>query len=445
MIGLVIAVSSFAALFRDLGLSAAAVQKGSLTHQQMTNLFWLNVMMGAVLMVLMAASSPLVAVFFDNSDLRNLTLLLSVKFLLNSLGTQHGALMQRNLEFGKRAFATIGGSVVTLIISVLLAFKGLSYWSLAWGSLAGSLTTTVLLFFLSSFRPGRWTGLESLKPLLRFGMNVTAFDFINYFHRNTDTFLIGKFYGEESLGLYNRAYQLLMLPIVRIRGPINSVAFPVLSRLQDKPDAFRRFFRKIIYLLAVTSMPLVALLFLVSHDLIYVTLGKAWLEAAPIFSFLSLTAFIQPVASLRGMVLMATGQSKRYLNWGIVNAVLVTIGFLIGISWGAVGVAISYAVVNYLLLFPSVIYVFEKTPLELSDFFKPIAFPVTSSLITIIICHVSFGFFDGMNEWEVWLRLLISICSFCGVWLLIMLCFTKSRQEFLSIPLLLRSLKPKKS
>lgn len=404
MMAMVLAIIAFAGLFRDLGLSAAAVQKGSLNQAQMSNLFWLNVAMGAGLTGLLAAASPVVGWFYGKPELGPLALLLSTTFLIGSAGTQHGALMQRNMQFGRRAVTNIAGSLVTLVVSIILALQGWGCWALAWGAIVGSATTTAMLFALSSFRPGWWTRGAGMRSMLKFGANITAFECVNYFHRNLDNILIGKFWGPDMLGFYSRAYALLMFPITQIRGPVNAVAFPALSRLRNDPQAFRSYYRNVAGLLAMASMPLVAFLFLTSMPLIEIVLGNRWAGISPIFSILAITAFIQPTAGLRGLVLLSMGNGRRYLNWGILNAVSVCIGFVIGLPWGAIGVAASYAIVNYAILYPSLLMAFKDTPLKPGDFFEPIAAPALASVVAAAGCHLlvfTTGWAARLAVWEV--------------------------------------------
>ena len=148
------------------------------------------------------------------------------------------------------------------------------------------------------------TSDKSLGEILKFGASVTGFDLANYFHRNMDNVLIGKVWGTVELGFYNRGYQLLMLPISAIRNPINAVAFPTLSKIQDSPMEYRAYFRKMVNVLAFVSMPVTAFLFVRSKEIVELALGPKWGEVTPLFSVLALTAFIQPVASLRGVVML---------------------------------------------------------------------------------------------------------------------------------------------
>lgn len=441
VIAMVMAVTALAGLFRDIGLSSAAIQKKDLTRAQQSNLFWLNVAMGTLLTILVGTASPLVAWFYDKPELLWVTVSLSSTFLIGSLGTQHGAMLVRNMQFGRKAVAGITGSLVMLATAFAFAINGYSYWSLVWGNIAGGFTTTVLLFALSPFRPGAMAKGTGIRDMLKFGANITAFDFVNYFHRNLDNLLIGRFWGTGTLGLYSRAYQLLMFPINAIRGPINAVAFPAMSRLQHEPSAYQIYYRRITGLLALLSMPLVAFLFLASRPLIEIALGTSWLGVAPIFSILAITAFIQPVASLRGIVLLSTGQGKRYLQWGIFNAVAVCIGFGIGIAWGAIGIAVSYAVVNYAILYPSLVLAFKHTPLEPRDFFEPVALPAVASFIAAAVCHFAVLTPLGVARHAPWLLLGLLGLLFCSTCLLVLWIVPSGRKDLLRLPLLISQLR----
>jgi PST family polysaccharide transporter len=385
IMAMVVAVTGFASLFRDLGLSSAAIQKKDLSDAQQSNLFWLNVIMGSLLTIIVALASPAVAWFYKKPELAPVTLALSVSFVIVALGTQHGADLVRSMKFTRRAVATIAGALVTLGVSVGFALHGYSYWSLVWGTLSGSVITTALLFKLSAFTPGRPTRRSGIGDMLKFGANVTGFDLVNYFHRNLDNILIGRFWGPDSLGLYSRAYQLLMFPIQTIRGPINAVAFPALSRLQDQPAAYRAYYRRVTAIVAFLSMPLCAFLFAVTKPAIELALGKQWIGVVPIFAVLALTGFIQPVASLRGLVMLSTQRGKAYFSWGVFNAVAVSVGFVCGIPWGAIGIAISYAVINYLILYPSLVLAFKDTPLQKGDFFRPLFRPAFASIFSAAV------------------------------------------------------------
>ncbi|MEN5101809.1 lipopolysaccharide biosynthesis protein [Stenotrophomonas sp. TWI809] len=383
IIAMIVAITAFMGLFRDMGLSTASIQKQSLQYVQVNALFWLNVLAGSVLSVATVLLAPALAWFYKKPEVTPVAVLMSVTFLVSSVGAQHAALMQRELRFLPKATADVAGAVVNFTLAVCLALLGYRYWSLAWGVVAGACVTTGLYFYGSKFRPGRPRRAEGLRDLLGFGANVTAFEVVNYFHRNLDNVLIGRVWGASALGLYSRAYQLMMLPIVSLRTPINAVALPVLSRLQNEPSRYRHYYCEIASLLGMLSIPLMLFLAINADDVVQVALGPGWSGVGPIFVLLALTGLIQPVASLRGLVLLSLGRTRKYLVWGVLNAAVVCLGFCIGVRWGGVGVAAAYAISNYLLLYPSIVFAFKESPLRVSDFFVTLARPVLAGLIAV--------------------------------------------------------------
>lgn len=344
--------------------------------------------MGFLLTGIVATASPLVASFYGKPELAAVTFCLSANFLIGSISSQHGAMLVRKMQFIRKAIATITGSLANLVVAIIFASKGYSYWALVWGTLTGSLITTTLLLTLSPFRPCLPTAGSGIREMLGFGANITAFDFVNYFSRNLDNILIGRFRGTQELGFYCRAYSLLMLPIVAIRSPIISVAFPVMSQLQDNPHAYRTYYRRVILVLSHLTMPLVAFLFISSETFIEVTLGAKWKNTSPIFSILAITAFIQSPLSVTGLIQLTLGRGKRYLYIGSAVAAFTSLGFCIGVSWGAIGVAIAYAITTYTSLLPVLLWAFKDTPLSLMDFFENIFRPGFVSTIAASITFV---------------------------------------------------------
>ncbi|NKF21887.1 lipopolysaccharide biosynthesis protein [Solimonas marina] len=430
VISMVLAFTAFANLFRDLGISAASIQRAGLTHGQMTNLFWLNVMAGLVLSLIVVAASPLVAWFYGRPELRAVTAVLSLTFLASSIGAQHSALLQREMRFSSKVTADVLGVVTTLIVSCVLALAGFGYWALAIGTIAGAMVTSAIYVVTSGFRPGLPRRDAEIRSIVGFGAHVTGFEIVNYFHRNFDNILIGRVWGADALGLYSRAYQLLMLPIANLRTPINAVAYPALSRLRADAVSYRRFFVKIASLLAFLSMPLTTYMAVNSDIVIRLALGEQWMGAAPIFQALALSAFIQPVASLRGLVLLSSGYSRRYFYWGIVNAACVVVGFAIGVRWGAIGVAYAYAIVNYTLLYFSLALLFRGTPVRVSDFFRSVAMPACTSLAAGAISYGSVALLSDTTATA--LKVLVSALAFTASFFAIYAGIPEGRRELRS-------------
>ena len=402
------AVTAFAGIFRDFGLSSSTIQQAVLTHGQLSTLFWINMAIGGVLTALVALFAPLVASFYGRPELTAVTRVLSLTFLIGAFGAQHNALLARRMLFGRQMAATLGGALISFAVAVTLALRGFGYWSLVGSTVCGGLATSSLLSVVSGWRPGR-PARGGLGVMIAFGANITAFEFVNYFSRNLDSILIGRVWGDVVLGLYSRAYQLLMVPIVNLRGPLLAVAFPAMSRLQGRPVAYRSYYRTVVALLAFMSMPLTAFLFVTSDVVIDLVLGSQWRMVGPIFSLLALTAFIQPVISLTGLVCLSLGMGKRYFWLGATNALAVSVGFLLGVKWGAAGIATAYAIVTYLGVIPLTIWAFHGTPLRLLDLIQSCFRPLLASLAAAM----GVGILRSYSlEFESWLTLLVAFPVF---------------------------------
>ncbi|MGJ8673004.1 lipopolysaccharide biosynthesis protein [Rubritalea sp.] len=385
VIAMVMAVAAFAQVFGDLGLSTAAIQKKDLTDAQQSNLFWINVLVGTGLTCVVAASAPLVANFYDRPELLWVTVAISLSFLIASLGAQHGARLTRDMLFAKKSTASIAGALVTLIASIVLAYKGYSYWSLVWGRLAGGVVTMLALWAFSPFMPSLPHRGSGVRELVGFGANVTAFDFVNYFSRNLDNILIGRVWGAVELGFYSRAYQLLMVPVMTLRAPIQAVAFPAMSKLDSKGPDFREYYKKSTEILAWLTIPTVGFLYFHAEAVISLLLGEEWLASVPIFKAFAIVGMIQPVASLRGIILLSSGQPRRYLYAGIISSVVVCLAFLYGVQTGVEYLAQCYAAAVVLSFYPMYLYAIKNTSLLKLDILRACIWPIIALFFSSVL------------------------------------------------------------
>ena len=381
LIAMVAVVTNFVMMFKDMGLSMATVQKAEIDHHQISTLFWINVVISLVIMMIMAALAPIVAWFYGEPELTLITLSLAGTFIFSGLTIQHQALLRRHMRFGKLAVIEVAAMLNGVVAAIISAWYGAGYWALVIMQLVMAVSITIGVWFACDWRPGLPKRGTGVRRMLAFGRNITSFNLINYFARNSDKILVGRFCGSGILGLYSKAYNLLMLPISQICGPLTSVAVPALSRIQDDPKRYTSYYTKLILLISFISMPLMVFLAICSKSIIHVLLGKQWLGMSSIFQILAITAFIQPVSTTVGLVLLSLGQSGRFLRFGIFNSFVVVTSFAVGLRWGAIGVASAYAVANYLILFPTLWYCFRMTPISIAIFLKAIARPIMASFI----------------------------------------------------------------
>lgn len=390
LVGMVTVVVNFAAMFKDAGLSMATVQQERISHEQISTLFWINVLISAGLGLCVLAGAPLVAWFYGKPELTAVTAALSVSFILSGLTIQHQALQRRHMRFGTLAAIQIASQVVTLVVTIILALLGWRYWALVGGTLANALVGSLLTFALCPWIPGWMQRGTGVREMLKFGGHLTGFNLINYFSRNADNILIGRFIGADALGLYARAYQIFMMPISQIRGPMNQVAMPMLSSLRSEPKRYRKYYQRLLDIMSSLTMPLTIYCAIEADFVISILLGPQWLGAVPVFRILAIAGLVQVIAGTRGLVLMSSGFSKRYFHLGLFYAIFCVTSFVAGIPFGILGVATAYTIFNYLALIPSLYYCFYQTPITVSLFLKTLL----PSLISAIVAGGSIVFLD---------------------------------------------------
>lgn len=344
LFAMVTIVVAFADMFKDAGLSMATVQKRKISKEQIGTLFWYNTAIGSILGFLVLTCAPVVAWFFEKPDLLGLTAACAALFFIQGLSVQHLAMQRRHMRFGTVSIIQLVAQITGTGITIILAFHQFKSWALVVGTLSSSVLTTIMAFCFFPWFPQRPRGGREIREMLRFGGNLTGFQVINYFARNADNILIGKALGSVALGLYGRAYSLLMLPINMISGPLSEVAITALSRLQDNREKLFQNYLRILYLLGLVTCPLSGAALVLSDELVLLLLGANWQPAALVFRFLAIGGLLQPLYNAYPWLLLACGRSDRLFTWGLVTTPVFISSFLIGINWGINGVAFCYSI-----------------------------------------------------------------------------------------------------
>lgn len=384
LIGMVVVVTGFVSMFKDLGLSAATVQRAEITSAQVSTLFWVNVALSIGVGMVTAALAPAVAWFYGEPKLTTIMIVYAFGFLFGGLTIQHEALLHRQMRFLAQAGCELVALVATISVTIALAWRGWGYWALVAGHLTTSFVYMIGIWIVCRWRPGRPRFGSGVRSMLRFGGNLTGFGVVNFFARNLDNMLIGRVWGSNSLGLYAKAYQLLTLPIDQINAPITTVAVPALSRLNDSPERYRRAYVRIIEKIAVVTMPGIALLIATADWVVLIVLGPQWTQAAQIFAALGVAALIQPIANTTGWLFISQGRTDDMFRYGLVASTIIVTAIVAGLPWGAVGVAAVYALTWVTIITPMLFYwVGRKGPVRARDFYITVA-PAFGSALAVL-------------------------------------------------------------
>ena len=343
LVAMVMAIAGLADIFRDFGLSTAAVQARGLTHAQRDNLFWLNSALGAGLCALIAACGPVLAHFYGEPVVTDIARLLGFTFLLNGIGTQYRADLSRRLRFRSLALADIVGQLAGFAAGLGMALGGAGYWALVAQQLVQAGTTLLYLGGAARWLPGRWKRNSGMGQLLRFGRNMVGMQVVGYVNGNLDSVVIGRMFGASTLGIYNRAFQLLMVPLAQIRAPMTTVALPVLSRLDDEPDKYSAFVSRGQVALGYSIVPGLAIVAAAAEPVVALFLGDQWESVTPLLRILAFAGAVNLLAYVGYWVFLSRNLTGQLLRFTLATFAMRVVFILVGVHWGVIGVAVGYA------------------------------------------------------------------------------------------------------
>jgi PST family polysaccharide transporter len=344
LVAMVVAIIGVGEILRDFGLSSAAVQAETLSTAQRTTLFWLNTAIGALLGLVVLAIAPLIAAVYGQPELVPIARALAVTFLLNGLATQYRASLVRDLRFVALARTDVAAAAIALAVAIAAALAQFGYWAIVAQQLTGALALVILLATAARWLPGVPRRATSIRGLVGFGGNVVLSQLIGYVSNNVDSFVIGVRFGAGPLGIYSRAFQLLMTPLNQIRSPLTSVALPVLSRLSMDATRFGRFVTLGQLALGYTLVAGLGIVVGAAEPLTALLLGNQWTAAAPILRLLACAGIFQTLAFVGYWVYLARGLTRELVRYSLVSAVIRISCILVGSLGGVVGVAWGYAV-----------------------------------------------------------------------------------------------------
>jgi PST family polysaccharide transporter len=381
----------------------------------MSNLFWVNVAAGAFLMLVVLGCAPLVAAFYGDSALVGVTAALSVTFLVSGFAVQHSALMARRLQFRSIALRSLTPRIIAgaVAIAVAAAFDA-GYWALVVQQIVGVVCVTAFVWTAIDWRPGRPRRRTGVRPLLRFGAGVSVANIFYYFSSNADNILVGRFLGTGPLGLYARAYNLFLVPLRQIHGPMGNVVQPVMSAIYGEPQRYRQFYRRTLAGIAIVGMPGVVFLAVMSRSVIEVILGARWLGAADPFRWLAVAGFLQMVSRTFSWLFTTSGRSKAMAIWAGTSAPITVAAFAIGLHWGISGVAAAYAVAQTLLIMPGIWWAVRGTPVTLPDVAAAVWRP---AVVAVATGAAAFAVRELLHAEPAGLRLAASGVVALGCWL----------------------------
>lgn len=352
LFAMVMPVAAFVLMFQDLGLTQATITRSELGQDEASSIFWVSLSVATIFALGLFAASPLVAAFFGEPRLTPLMAALALSVFLSGLVSQPFALLNRQMRFGALAIIDIVSSLFGFAASIAVALIYPTPWAMV-ASVIGNMVASLLLVWpivrWMPSRPGRLTGV---RDMLHFGGGLTLFNVGNFVARNVDKVLIGRFVGSVSLGFYDRAYRLLLFPLQQVAFPLQRIAVPALSRLVDDPHRYRHAYSRLAQQLLLVTTPGMVMLIIFADPVVALLLGPGWSGVAPIFQWLGVAGLALPLTSSIAWLFTSQGRAVEFGKWGLFSMASCVLAYVIGLPWGAVGVAAAYAISDVFIRVP---------------------------------------------------------------------------------------------
>jgi O-antigen/teichoic acid export membrane protein len=381
-------VVTFISLFGDFGLSLATVQSPIITHQQMSTLFWLNLALGSTLAALALAIAPLIGRIYGDGRVAQVLAVTASIHVLVGLKSQHQALLTRRMQFMTLVAIDIASVAAGTMLAAAWAWYGTGYWALVVLHVATEITAAVGAWLSCPWRPGLPVRRSGVGPRVAFGGYLTGLNILGYLTNAFPNLLIGWYWGTRALGLYDKAYQLLLFPLNQFSRPLASVAHSTLSRLQHEPERYRTYLDKYILTSTGLGMPLVAFIFVVAETAVSVVLGPQWSGSVPIFRALAPAAFVMTFTASIGWIFISMGRLQRQLRWAAMTTFVTALAVALALPWGPVTVALAFSSWRVLSAVPTLVYCCRGSWLHWTDILTSAARPAAAACAAAVALAV---------------------------------------------------------
>lgn len=355
LIGMITVFTGFATVFGDFGLGDAIIQRKELEPRHLNAVFWTNIFIGSFLTLLMVTLAPVVAWFYKEPMLLALTAVIALKFIFDSMFAVQVALLYRKMQFRALAGIQIGSTVISGLVGLGMALNGMGPWSLVAQTLGASVVSFAVSWKLGNWRPRFSLNLRDCKELFGFSTYILGYNIVNYWARTLDNLLIGRLIGPTALGIYSRAYSMMLMPLNQVSRVVGKVMFPALSVIQDDKLRTKRAYLKSVSVIGLITFPMMIGAFAISEHFIPALLGEKWAGVIPIFKIFCWIGLLQSINSTMGWIYLSQGRARLYFTMGLIFTIALVVAFIVGIRWGIIGVSWSYFIFNLIIFYPSCI------------------------------------------------------------------------------------------
>jgi len=373
LMALIMFVMGFLNLFMDMGLSSAILYKQDIKKKEYSSLYWINIVFSMFLFITIYLISPFIGSFYNNPELVGLVRLMGISLILSSLGKQFKTILEKEFRFKSIALIEIVSAVLSLIIAVILAWHDYGIYALILSSLFQYFLINILFLIIGLRNYGlllHFVFLET-KPFLKIGLFEVGGQIINYFNRDLDILIIGKFFGSELLGGYSLAKQLVYRPAQVLNPIFTKVASPILAKMQNDVKVLKTSYLKLLNIVSTINVPIYACLLIFAPIAVAVLYGEDYENIIYLVRVLSVYMIFRAFGNPVGSLLIATGRTDIGFYWNLANLLIMPLIIFIGVQFSLETVTILITLSMIVLFIPSWYFlVYKLTNTSLQEYVK---------------------------------------------------------------------------
>ena len=359
-VALVMVFINLANVFITSGLGDSLIQKKDADEKDFSTMFYCSMAMSIVLYIIMFISAPLIANFYDNPSLTSIIRVLSIQIPLGGVKTIQHAYVIKRMMFKKFFFSTLGGTLFSGVVGIVLAYHGAGVWAIVVQYLTNSTIDMIVLFITVNWRTHAYFDFKIAKELFSYGWKLTVAQFLNTAYGNIRNLFIGKLYTESELAFYNKGDQFPNLIINNINNSINTVLFPAMAQENENKQRLKMITRRAMKLSAYLIFPIMIGLIAVSEPLIRILLTDKWLPCVPYLCISCIYWMFQPCQTANVQVIKALGRSDLYLKLEVAKKVFGIVILLASLKFGVLAIALSNVI---LAVFSAILNIFPNKEL----------------------------------------------------------------------------------
>ena len=407
IIGIALLFTGIVRLFGNLGMGQALVQRKKIDQEYLSTAFWTSVLVGSCLSLIGVFSASMAAEFFNELAVWAVIMWLSLNFFFSSLSSIHVVLLTRDLKFDVMAKIEIWTTVIRIAFILTCALLGMGFWSIVIGIIMERIIRTLSIIRLVKWNPSLQFNTEKFKHLFSFGRNIYGQMFVNYFNNSMDYFVTGKFLGTANLAFYQFAFNVPHLVLSHITESVNSVVFPLYSKVQNDKERTSRGYLKTVKFVSMITFPLMVGLFFTADDFIRTAYGQKWLGAVLPMKILCFSGALRSIFEINYALLKSQARADLGFKWNLIMLPVTITAIVIASRWGIVGIAMAMASLSvFSIIIVKIGLRLIKT--SLSKYLMTLMPATVNSLIMLVILSLASRTFH-IDTLPSWMSLIINI------------------------------------